>query len=106
MSRSFRAVALSLGLMVMSMAALAVPQAYGLRVDGLACPFCAYRLEEQLSAIEGVDQTDVDIETGLATVTMADGATLDEAKARQAVEAAGFELRGFEEVQAAQGKDK
>ncbi len=99
MSRSFRSVALSLVLMLMSAAALAAPQAYGLRVDGIACPFCAYRLEKQLSAIEAVGQIDVDIETGMATVTMAEGAALDEATAKQVVEAAGFRLRGFEKIE-------
>lgn len=99
MSRSFHAVASGLLLMLMSTAAMAVPQAYALQVDGLACPFCAYRLEKQLSAIEGVERIDVDIETGMVTVTMADGATLDEPEAKQVVEAAGFELRGFEKAE-------
>lgn len=100
MNRSVRAMALGVILMLMPMAAMAVPQAYALQVDGLACPFCAYRLEKQLGTIEGIEQIDVDIETGRVTVTMADGAKLDEAKAKQAVEAAGFSLRGFEEAQA------
>ena len=105
MSRNIRSAALGSVLTLVSAAALAVPQAYGLRVDGLACPFCAYRVEKQLNAIEGVERIDVDIETGMVTVTMADGATLDEATAKQVVEAAGFGLRGFEKAKAT-GQDE
>ncbi len=68
---------------------------YTLYADGLACPFCAYGIEKQLSAIEGVETVETDLKTGTVTITMLDGATLDEAVARKAVEAAGFTLRGF-----------
>ena len=81
-------------------AAYAVTQTYRLRIDGLACPFCAYGIEKQLSRIEGVKTVDTDIRDGTVTLTLTDGATLDEATARRAVEAAGFTLRGFEPAQA------
>ena len=73
----------------------ATPPIYTLHADGLACPFCAYGIEKQLSKIDGVEQIDVDIESGTITLTMAEGASLDEATARKAVEAAGFTLRDF-----------
>ena len=69
---------------------------YTIRADGLACPFCAYGVEKQLSRIEGVVATETDIKTGMVTVTMRDGAVLDEATAKKAVEAAGFTMRGFQ----------
>lgn len=69
---------------------------YTLYADGLACPFCAYGIEKQLFAIEGVAAVETDLKTGTVTITMRDGATLDEPVARTAVEAAGFTLRGFE----------
>ncbi len=84
--------------MLISAATLAAPQVYELRIDGLACPFCAYGIEKKLGAIEGVERIDVDIRAGNVTVTTADGATFDETTAKQAIEAAGFSLRGFEEV--------
>ena len=40
--------------------------------------------------------TSVDIKDGVVTVVMERDATLDEAAAKKAVEAAGFTLRGFE----------
>lgn len=69
---------------------------YTLYADGLACPFCAYGIEKQLFAIEGVATVETDLKTGTVTITMQDGAALDEPVARKAVEDAGFTLRGFE----------
>lgn len=69
---------------------------YKLYVDGLACPFCAYGIEKKLNAVEGVEKLDIDINAGVVSVTMAEGATLDEATAKQIVKDAGFTLRDFE----------
>jgi len=91
---------LVLSLVLMSVSAFAAQQAYKLRVDGLACPFCAYGVEKKLNAIKGVQRIEVDIATGIVAVTMAEGATLDEATAKQAVKDAGFTLRGFEPMPA------
>ncbi len=73
---------------------------YALYADGLACPFCAYGIEKQLSKIKGVEEINTDISTGTITITMIVGAKLDETTARQAVEAAAFTLRDFKEVRA------
>ena len=70
---------------------------YTVQVDGLACPFCAYGIEKQLSAVEGVGAVEIDIKSGIVTVTMRDGAALDEDTARRAVEAAGFTMGAFKE---------
>ena len=69
---------------------------YALQVDGLACPFCAYGIEKQLLAIEGVQTVETDIKLGTVTVTTQPGSRLEEETARKAVEAAGFTLRGFQ----------
>lgn len=78
-------------------AALAGPS-YRLQVTGLACPFCAYGVEKKLSALEGVERVETHIKDGAVIVTMREGATLDEAAARKAVQTAGFSLEGFEPV--------
>ncbi len=75
---------------------------YTLRVDGLACPFCAYGVEKQLSAVDGVERVETDIKTGTVTIDMRAGATLDEATARKAVEASGFTFRSLEPRAAAE----
>ncbi len=101
MIRILRSLALGLSLFMLAGTALAAPPAYKLRVDGLACPFCAYGIEKKLSAIAGVKTIDIDIGSGTVTVTMTEGTTLDKATAKEAVKAAGFGLGGFEEVPAA-----
>ncbi len=71
-------------------------ETYRLYVDGLACPFCAYGVEKKVGGLEGVEKLDIDIDVGVVAVTMAEGATLDEAAAKRAVDEAGFSLRAFE----------
>lgn len=75
-------------------------ETYRLRVDGLACPFCAYGVEKKLKNTKGVVGVDIHINDGVVIVTVADGAQFDEARARQIMEEAGFTLRKFEKVEA------
>ena len=77
-------------------AVLADSHVYKLYVDGLACPFCAYGVEKKVGGLDGVEKIEIDIDGGVVAVTLADGATLDEAAAKQAVDEAGFTLRKFE----------
>lgn len=106
MKRILMAAVLAVSSMLAMTAALAA-QSYKLAVDGLACPFCAYGIERKLNAVEGVGKVDVDIASGIVTVTMAEGATLDQATARNAVKEAGFSLGSFEPAAAASpGKPK
>lgn len=78
----------------------ALAAGYRIEVAGLACPFCAYGVEKKLNELEGVDRIDTSIKEGVVTVIMKEGATLDEAVIRQAVEDAGFTLDGFERLSA------
>ncbi len=96
MKKGFKAALLALAVMALPADAGAEPIVYRLTVDGLACPFCAYGVEKQLSTLEGVSGIEIDIRSGHVTLKMTDGNTLDEKAAREAVEAAGFSLRGFE----------
>ncbi len=68
---------------------------YKLYVNGLACPFCAYGVEKKVGGLAGVKNVEIDIDSGLVAVTMAPGASLDKAAAKQAVSDAGFTLRKF-----------
>lgn len=81
-------------------AAYAGGAVYALRVDGLACPFCAYGIEKKLSSIEGVKNIKVNIEKGEVIVTMAGEAKLPEPLARAKIKDAGFTLRAFTEQSA------
>ena len=84
--------------MVLSSAASAGGKQYALAIDGLACPFCAYGIEKTLSAIEGVESVETDIKSGQVVVTLAEGKTLSEEVARQAVKDAGFTLRSLKQT--------
>ena len=71
MKRLMLAMVLSLG---WSAAAFADGTRYELRVDGLVCPFCAYGIEKKLNAIDGVDEVVIDLNHGLVTVDVTEGA--------------------------------
>jgi mercuric ion binding protein len=90
---------IQMGLLLVTATALAAGPSYRIEVDGLACPFCAYGIEKKLNVIAGVERLETNIEDGSVRVTMQDGVSLDEAAAREAVTAAGFSLRTFEQVQ-------
>ena len=84
-----------LAILLVPVRAYAASEAYQLGVDGLACPFCAYGIEKQLSYIDGVENIEIDIKKGQVIMTMVEGAVLSEERAREAVTAAGFTLRSF-----------
>lgn len=70
---------------------------YTRQADGLACPFCAYGVEKQLSRIDGVDTVSTDIESGTVLISMKPGTKLTQEQAAAAVDKAGFTMRGFQE---------
>ena len=91
----------------------AEPLTYRVEVDGLQCPFCAFGVERELLRIEGVDRIEVNLEEDAIIISMTDDTDLDEIKllqaiataekaVGQAVENAGFALRGFERVDIAE----
>jgi len=94
------ALGLSLALALPPALAFAAQTQYRLQVDGLACPFCAYGIEKQLTRSDGVKDITVDINAGTVTVTMADGTKMTKEKASQIVEDAGFTLRDFTQLPA------
>ena len=59
-------------------------------VDGMTCDHCRHAVTAEISAVPGVDAVDVDLATGLVTVT-ADG-PVDRADIAAAVDEAGYEL--------------
>ena len=86
---------LPLFLLLWSASLFAADDQYAIGVDGLACPFCAYGIEKQLSRIQGVESISTDIKSGTVTITMNEGTTLKQADAARAVDKAGFSMRGF-----------
>ena len=76
-----------------SVTALAAGTQYQMRVDGLACPYCAYGIEKKLNAIEGVEKIDVDLENGLVIVNVIEGVKLSDEQMTQLFDDAGFSYR-------------
>lgn len=71
---------------------------YQLRVDGLACPYCAYGIEKKIKALDGVDKDSVSIRLneGLVIFQADTEAAIGEAELKQLINEAGFTLRGLE----------
>ena len=57
-------------------------------VPGMHCGHCEHAVSEELSAVEGVESVDVDLETKQVTVV---GTALDDATLRAAIDEAGYE---------------
>ena len=66
------------------------------RVDGLACPFCAYNIEKRVKTLEGVEQKArivTSIENGTASFPWKGNVSFDPAVVNQAIRDAGFTPR-------------
>jgi len=74
--------------------ALSAVDHYEVRVDGLACPFCAYGLEKKLKKLPGASNVHIDLDAGRATFDVA-GSVLMPEPVRSAVRDAGFTPREF-----------
>ena len=77
--------------------ALAAGTQYTMRVDGLACPYCAYGIEKKLKQIEGVQEIDIDLNAGVVRVKTDEGVELTEAQMKQLFNDAGFTYRSMKE---------
>ena len=71
---------------------------YEMRVDGLACPFCAYGIEKKLKAIEGSSDISVDLDKGLVILNMADGKILTEEQMVKLFNDSGFTYRSMKKT--------
>ncbi len=87
-----------IALIMWSASVLADGTQYRMRVDGLACPYCAYGIEKNLKKIDGVDKIDFDLNNGLVTVSVAEGVTLSDAQMTKLFNDAGFTFRSMSTV--------
>lgn len=85
--------------LIMAIAVASTPvlagQLYKLRVDGLACAYCAYGVEKQFMRTPGVEHVDIDFENGYVLVSTDDATVFSENQLRTIVNDAGFTLRGL-----------
>jgi len=77
--------------------ALAAGTQYNMRVDGLACPFCAYGIEKGFVKTEGVKSVDIDLKNGLVIVKTEDGITFTEKQLKRIINDTGFTMKSMTE---------
>jgi copper chaperone len=58
------------------------------QVPGVHCGHCERAVSEEVSAVDGVESVEVDLETKVVTIT---GRGLDDAALRAAIDEAGYE---------------
>ena len=66
-----------------------------IKIKGMMCSHCEMHVKKALEALEGVESAIASHEKGSAVVTLKEGASLDEAKVKSAVEEAGYEFVGM-----------
>jgi mercuric ion binding protein len=90
---------LAAGLLILAVAntALAETTVYSIRVDGLACPYCAYGIEKKLNELEGIKFIDMDLEKGIVTAEAYD-VKLNDQQLKQLFQDSGFTYRSKQET--------
>jgi len=68
---------------------------YELRVDGLACPFCAYGIEKTFIQTEGVESVEIDFKNGLVIVNTVEGIKFSEDKLITIIDDTGFTMKSM-----------
>ena len=67
---------------------------------GMSCSFCAYGVQQKLQRLDGVEDLEVELSTGLATLTLEEEADLSNELLLETVKVSGFEaakiVRNFE----------
>ena len=69
-----------------------------LKVDGMACPFCAYGLEKRLKEVPAVDAVLILVSDGLVQIRLKEGQSLHDDALGAAVERAGFTLTEIQRI--------
>ena len=71
----------------------AMARTYTIWVDGLACPFCSYGIEKQLSRLPGVMSVKTSLKSGTVILKTQGSRKISENDLRGAVDRAGFSVR-------------
>ncbi len=71
---------------------------YTMRVDGLACPYCAYGVEKKLKKITGVKKIDVDLDKGIVTAVTDDSVKFTDEQMTKLFKDSGFTFRSMKKA--------
>ena len=63
-----------------------------IEIKGMMCQHCEMHVKKALEALNGVESASASHEQGKATVTLKEGARVDEGKVKAAIEEAGYEF--------------
>lgn len=66
-----------------------------IKVDGLACPLCAYSLRGHLSNVRGVGDINIVVKEGIATLTSKGERSLEIVELENIIQKAGFSAEGI-----------
>ena len=66
---------------------------YTIRVDGMACSYCAYGVEKSFKQIKGVKEITIDLDNGLVIVSVEDRIELTRKQMELLFKNAGFTFR-------------
>ncbi|MFQ5680385.1 MAG: heavy-metal-associated domain-containing protein [Gemmatimonadota bacterium] len=88
----------------------AAPRQISVTILGMSCPFCAYGVERKLKSLDGVEDLEVVLKSGIATLTMDQGADVSNEELTKKVKNAGFKVekitRNFDSAYADYGPDE
>lgn len=79
---------------------------YSMRVDGLACPFCAYGIEKKFKKMDGISNIKVDLDKGVVSVDAKEGLELKEEQMKKLFHDSGFTYRSMKVTPLGVGKEK
>lgn len=88
-------VLLKICLLSLLLASAAFAERYTLRVDGLACPYCAYGIEKKIKALDGVQPDSIVIELDKGLVVFQAEREQRERELAEMINDAGFTLRNM-----------
>ena len=82
-------------ILVWSYSGFAAENQYELRIDGLACPFCAYGIEKAFIRTDGVDSVEIDLKNGLVIVNTRKDKSFTEEQLKTIVKDTGFTMKSM-----------
>ena len=71
---------------------------YNLRVDGMACPYCAYGIEKKLKALDGIidESLEIKLNDGIVRFQASDETVITKSSLKLLINDSGFTLRELE----------
>lgn len=88
----------TLALMMLSAPAFA-KEIVNVTVNGMVCDFCAQSVLKVFEKNEGVENIDIDLDTGIVAIHMKDGAEITDAEIEKNIDYSGYGLVKIERMQ-------